>query len=169
MCFAMCFVAGIRIDRWYKSVRSSYGRIKKEFQKSGNAPLVLKYRAAWIWKHLDFLKPYVRNKTPSVIMSWVSIGDCVWIEDEVISNWRVLLWCIIHSIFPLPFNLFQRFQMDSLALVNRYLGMAQRGRTPTRPSCTHSYSCSNCRWHVLSASTNSSTLSTTPPVSPTPM
>ncbi|CAC5355463.1 unnamed protein product [Mytilus coruscus] len=48
-------------------MRSSYGRIKREFQKSGNAPSVLKYRAAWIWKQMAFLKPYVRNKTPGVI------------------------------------------------------------------------------------------------------
>ncbi|CAC5378893.1 unnamed protein product [Mytilus coruscus] len=30
----------------------------------------------------------------------------------------------------LPFNLFHRFQMDSLALMNRYLGMAERGEDP---------------------------------------
>ncbi|CAC5421165.1 unnamed protein product [Mytilus coruscus] len=42
----------------------------------------------------------------------------IWGESLAISAQRI------------PFNLFQRFQMDSLALMNRYLGMAKRGEDP---------------------------------------
>ena len=73
MCYVFSFFSGIQIEKWYNNMRSSYGRIKKEFQKTDNTPPVLKYRAAVIWKHLAFLKPHMRNKTPGVIMSRVSV------------------------------------------------------------------------------------------------
>ncbi|KAG0720377.1 hypothetical protein GWK47_006810 [Chionoecetes opilio] len=226
-CGATIGLSGIRINRWYKSMRCSYGRIKKEFQKSGNAPPVLKYRAAWIWNHLAFLKPHVRNKTPGIIMSRgvstvqegeddeeeaveVLDGDndaASTVSSAVYSSARLqgsrrdstdvpamvqgkgkapgsmmkarassskaakstldaalseylkktapeaanmhkevqdslaaltqqgdhaAIWgeFLAISARRLPFDLFQRFQMDALALVNRYLGMAERGEDP---------------------------------------
>ena len=81
LCF--CFTAK-RVETWYKSQRSLFGRIKLLMGKSGSAPPDLKYKPKWVWTNLAFLKPHIKNKSKGVLMTKVSIckdeyekGGCI--------------------------------------------------------------------------------------------
>ena len=70
----MFLFAAKRLQTWYTSQRSAYGRIKLLYNKSGAGTPSLNYRQTWQWKHLTFLKPHMRNKTKGTIMT--KVGTC---------------------------------------------------------------------------------------------
>ena len=50
-----------QLTRWFKSTRTSFGKISKEVNKSGSAPAELSDRQNWILTNFEFLAPHIKR------------------------------------------------------------------------------------------------------------
>ncbi|CAC5417888.1 unnamed protein product [Mytilus coruscus] len=192
-------LSGIRIDKWYKSIRFSYGRIKERVSEERQCPSSLEVQgcldqethgipeaqseeqdprchhgqvssavsasAAPQSSHRDssdietmvygkgkapcsFTKvrassnkvakstldsarsEYLRKTAPETANMHKEMQDSLAALTHQRDHAAIWGESLAISARRLPFNLFQRFQMDSLALMNLYLGMAERGEDP---------------------------------------
>ena len=60
-----CF-AGKDIQKWLKSCRTTFGRLKR--RKSGSADAKMTNRQTWIWRNFQFLKEHIAKKTQSTTL-----------------------------------------------------------------------------------------------------
>ena len=81
-----------QLTRWFKSTRTSFGKITKQMNKSGSGLPELTDRQMWIYTHFEFLTPHIKRmrgrtlgKVCIIIHIWKmsSKYSTVWVKMSV--------------------------------------------------------------------------------------